>query len=221
MRRAVIVCTTADSADVRMTDLPTQPVERLQHFKGLDFPSDIRFRQILVTGPPGAGKSTLIVRLGGWSEEGYLDLARKHWWRSEILAVRPREIHLGIPFLGLNNAVSVFDAEFLGRDPLPPVDVARIVLPPRKRFIFSVDWYRRYAFEFLLPPADRVFQRRSERATHCTHPVDADLSLEICVAQLTVFRRVAEHLHQKGFYVYLREGMDDRPRRFIDCGSVP
>jgi hypothetical protein len=103
-----------------MPELPTLPIESLQHFKGIDFPEDIRFGQILVTGPPGAGKSTLIVRLGGWSEEGYLDLGRKHWWRSEILSVRPREIHLGLPFQGLANAVSVFDAEFLDRDPCRP-----------------------------------------------------------------------------------------------------
>jgi predicted NACHT family NTPase len=59
-----------------MPELSTEFIESLQNFKGIDFPGDIRFRQILVTGPPGAGKSTLIRRLGGWSEEGYLDLAR-------------------------------------------------------------------------------------------------------------------------------------------------
>lgn len=204
-----------------MADLPTQFVESLQNYKGIDFPADIRYRQILVTGPPGAGKSTLIVHLGGWSEEGYLDLGKKHWWRSEILSVRPREIHLGMPFVGLENAVSVFDAEFLDRDPLPLVDFPRLVLPPRKRFFFSVDWYRRYVFEFLLPPADLVFERRSERARHSTHPVDAQLSLAICTAQLEVFRRVAEFLHEKGFYVYLREGMESAPRRFVDARPLP
>ncbi|WP_291997867.1 hypothetical protein [Candidatus Accumulibacter sp. ACC012] len=88
-----------------MPDLPIQPVESLQHFKGVAFPSDVRFRQILVTGPPGAGKSTMIRRLGGWSEEGYLDISRKYWWRSELLSIRPREIHLGLPMLGLADAV--------------------------------------------------------------------------------------------------------------------
>ena len=88
-----------------MPDLSTQPVESLQRLKGIEFPGDVRFRQILVTGPPGAGKSTMIRRLGGWSEEGYLDISRKYWWRSEMLSVRPREIHLGLPMLGMVDAV--------------------------------------------------------------------------------------------------------------------
>lgn len=204
-----------------MRHLPTERIESLQTYKGIEFPADIRFRQLLVTGPPGAGKSTLIVHLGGWSEEGYLDLGKKHWWRSEILSVRPREIHLGMPFVGISDAVSVFDAEFLDRDPVPPLDLSRLVLPPRKRFLFSVDWYRRYVFEFILPPAALVFERRTERARHSTHPVDARLSLDICEAQLAVFRRVAEFLHERGFLVYLREGTDPVPRRFVIPPVLP
>lgn len=162
----------------------------------------------------------MIVHLGGWSEEGYLDLARKHWWRSETLAVRPREIHLGLPFVGMENAVSVFDAEFLDRVPLPPIDFSRILLPPQKKYFFSVDWYRRYVFDFLLPPAELVFQRRSERARLSTHPVDARLSLEICAAQLDVFRRLAEYLHRSGLNVYVREGCEGWPARFVDLQAA-
>lgn len=204
-----------------MPELSTESIESLQNFKGIDFPGDIRFRQILVTGPPGAGKSTLIRRLGGWSEEGYLDIARKNWWRSEILSLRPREIHLGMPFRGLGNSVAVFDSQFLDCDPLPALDIERIVLPPRKRFFFSVDWYRRYVVEFLLPPAPIIFQRRCARARRSTHPVDEQLSLEICIAQSEVFRRLAEYLHQNGFYVYLREGMESPPLRFVDPPPPP
>jgi energy-coupling factor transporter ATP-binding protein EcfA2 len=196
-------------------------VASLQDVKGISFPGDIRCGQILVTGPPGAGKSTLIMRLGGWSEEGYLDLGRKHWWRSEILSVRPREIHLGMPFVGLEGAAAVFDVEFIECDPFPPVDFGRLLLPPRKRYFFSVDWYRRYVFEFLLPPADLLFARRRVRAEQSTHPVDSRISLEICAAQLDVFRRVAEFLHAKGFYVYHRETIDCAPQRFLTPQSMP
>ena len=203
-----------------MPDLPTQVVDALQRFKGVAFPDDIRFRQILVTGPPGAGKSTLIRRLGGWSEEGYLDISRKHWWRAEMLSMRPREIHLGLPFVGLTNAMAVFDPQFLDHDPLPQVDFARIALPPQQLFFLSVDWYRRYVFEFLVPPPELVFERRRERARHSTHPVDAQLSLAICTAQTAVFRQVAEYLHEKGFYVYVREGIENPPRRFVDRSGM-
>ena len=204
-----------------MPDLPTEPVDSLQRLKGIAFPSDVRFRQILVTGPPGAGKSTMIRRLGGWSEEGYLDISRKYWWRSELLSVRPREIHLGFPMVGLAGAVSVYDADFLDCDPLPAVDFSRIALPPRQLFFLSVDWYRRYVFDFLLPPPELVFERRSARARQSTHPVDARLSLAICTAQIDVFRQVAGYLHEKGFYVYVREALESPPQRFVDpSGAV-
>ncbi|MCB1933843.1 MAG: metallophosphoesterase [Candidatus Accumulibacter sp.] len=204
-----------------MPDLSTEPVESLQRLKGIAFPSDVRFRQILVTGPPGAGKSTMIRRLGGWSEEGYLDISRKYWWRSELLSVRPREIHLGFPMVGLAGAVSVYDADFLDCDPLPAVDLSRIALPPRQLFFLSVDWYRRYVFDFLLPPPELVFERRSARARQSTHPVDARLSLAICTAQIDVFRQVAGYLHEKGFYVYVREALESPPQRFVDpSGAV-
>ena len=215
---------TADGVAAETMIMPrgsTEAIASLQIFKGISFPGDIRFRQILVTGPPGAGKSTLIMRLGGWSEEGYLDLGRKHWWRSEILAVRPREIHIGLPFVGMDEAVSVFDAQFLDRDPLPQVDFDRIMLPPRKRFIFTVDWYRRYVFEFLLPPAELVFERRQIRARHSTHPVDAQLSLAICASQREIFRQLAVFMHAQGFQVYVREGIENPPLRFVEPTSRP
>jgi hypothetical protein len=185
------------------------------------FPSDVRFRQILVTGPPGSGKSTMIRRLGGWSEEGYLDISRKHWWRSEMLSVRPREIHLGLPMVGLADAVSVYDAEFLDCDPLPSVDLARIALPPRQLFFLSVDWYRRYIFDFLLPPAELVFQRRSERARQSTHPVDARLSLQICAAQIEVFPPGCRLPAPQGLQrLRSRGGRKRHPQRFVDSSGV-
>ena len=46
------------------------PVEELQHIKGVAFPAHLKFRQLLVTGPPGSGKTQLINQVGGWPEEG-------------------------------------------------------------------------------------------------------------------------------------------------------
>jgi energy-coupling factor transporter ATP-binding protein EcfA2 len=179
--------------------------------KGLSFPADVKFRHVLVTGPPGAGKSTLIKKLGGWSEEGYLDLSRSRWWTDQVLAFRPREIHLGFPFVGFEQAQAVFDPEWLEAARQPQLDLARIQIPPPKRTFLSPDWRKRYVFEFLLPTAEVLFEQRSRRAEKGTHPVDFNLSLELVKAQIDVFRRCAVHLSRNGVRVYFREGTSSPP----------
>jgi len=189
--------------------------------KGLSFPADVKFRHVLVTGPPGAGKSTLIRQLGGWSEEGYLDLTRPRWWTDQALAFRPREIHLGFPFVGFDEALAVFDPEWLQADPHPDLDFSRIQLPPikRRRNFLSVDWRKRYVFEFMLPPAEELFAQRSRRAEHGTHPVDENISLELVAAQIEVFKQCAVHLAQNGMRVYIREGTASSPTCFVARGG--
>lgn len=189
----------------------TRPCEELHYMKGLAFPLDVKFRQVLVTGPPGAGKSHLIRQLGGWSEEGYLDLARPRWWTDQALAIRPREVHLGFPFAGFRKGLTVFDRDWLVAKPHPRIDVNRIQIPPVKKHFFSVDWRGRYVFEFLLPPAKQLFEQRSRRATRGTHPVDVALTPDLIAAQLAVFHQTALYLARKGMRVYIREGTSSPP----------
>ena len=137
---------------------------------------------------------------------------------SQALTFRPREIHLGFPFVGFKQALAVFDREWLEADPHPALDLPRIQLPPVKRSFLSADWRKRYVFEFMLPPAGELFGQRSRRATQGTHPVDHDLSLELVTAQLEVFHQCAVYLAQSGLRVYLREGTERNPVCFVDNG---
>ena len=156
----------------------------------------------------------MITALRGWPEEGYLDLARKNWWRSPILTYRPREVHFGFPFRGFDESHTVFDKEWL--EVLSDVDLERIIIPPGKRWFLDTDWKNKYAFDFQLPPPNLIYNVLMTRAKAGTHPLDAYLTKPIVTKQVEAYEVVARHFHRCGLRVYIRHSFAGRPKRIVD-----
>ena len=197
----------------RSYSMQTKAIENLCTIKGVSFPSEEHFRQIVVTGPPGSGKTTLITQIGGWPEEGYLDLAANNWWRNRLLTFRPREVHFGLPFQGFDESHAVFDREWL--EAPAKIDFDRICLPPEEKSLLGTDWRRRYVFDFQLPPVDVIYETRKDRLNKGTHPVDMELTRDIVRRQVEVYTQLAVHFHRNGLSVVVRESFQGEPRYIV------
>ncbi len=191
----------------------TDPYTQLKKIKDVDFPAHVTFRQLLITGPPGSGKSAMIRKLHGWPQEGYVDLSLNKWWTAQALSLRPREIHLGFPCIGFKDALAVFDEQWCQSLTPLELDLARIKIPPEKKYFYSVDWKKRYIFEFLLPRPEDLLRQRKMRGRRGTHHVDDQITLGQVSKQITIYKMAAYYLFLQGQLVYIREGIDGLPLR--------
>lgn len=200
-----------------------KPIKELQVIRGIELPIGLEFLQLVVTGPPGAGKSYYIEQIKGWPNEGYLDLVQRGWWKNQSLIYRPREVHLGLPFKGIKESLTVFDKEWLHSEPPLDLELNRIVLPPVKKYSFQTNWRKRYIFEFLIPDPTTIYKQRLTRQNQGYFPVDENLTLEMVKLQVAVYQEVALYLHRAGLNIYVRKGLNKPPMFFAEPGvpSVP
>jgi metallophosphoesterase superfamily enzyme len=196
------------------------PITELQNVRGVDLPIGLTFVQLVVTGPPGSGKTYYVNKIHGWPNEGYLDLTRKGWWKDKSLTYRPREVHLGLPFEGVPQALAVFDPQWLEAEKPLKLQLERFQIPPDGSRFLQTNWRQRYIFEFLLPKAEIIFAQRQARQSEGYFPVDEELNIDIVRRQLAIYQEVVLYMHRVKMQVYVRESLDQPPMCIVEEGDA-
>ena len=192
----------------------TEEFTDTKEIRGVFFPKYLDEHKLIITGPPGSGKSTILSKIRGWGEEGYIDISSKNWWKLPMLSYRPRELHFGLPMVNQSKAMAIYEIEEF-TDALQ-IDFARIQLPPRKKGLFALDWSKRIIFEFLVPPAEMLFEYRLKRAERGTHHVDVNVTLDKVQNEVNFYKELALFFHRSGLIVYIRDNFDAKPKFFTE-----
>ena len=183
-----------------------QTVPRQYRQKGnIWVPRNMKVGSWIVTGTPGSGKSYLMQQIGAIPGEVCIDIAQKKWWKVPPLTQRPREVHFALPFEGHKNSLPVYDDTWTRAETLPDVDLERIRIPRKKKFIMAPDWRARFVFDFILPPPAWILDTRRRRfAEGDARLVDLGICERLVTWQARTLWSVAAHFEASGLQVLVR-----------------
>ncbi len=199
-----------------MGNLILEEIKDLKLEGGIPFPKDLIPQQLIVTGPPGSGKTTILNAINGWPEEGYVDTSADDWWKSPVMHNRPRELHFGVPFIGYEQAVPVYDVDSLDDSSYLEIDFLRVRLPPPKGTLLSGNFRKKIVIEFILLEPETLFELRKKRGEKGTHHVDKGLTLQQVTEESDFYSALALYFHQSGMNVYVRNQLGGPPMRIKD-----
>lgn len=188
---------------------------KLKNENGIFYPAKMQTNSWIVVGPPGSGKSYLIEKIKGYPDEVGIDISQEKWWTVEPLTHRPREVHFAFPFKSFDEGLPVYDEKWQGLTEFPELDLERIQIPKKKKFILAPDWRAKFVFDFILPPPSWLFATRQKRqASDDIRLIDIELSPEWVAWQVHIHWQVAWFFHQSGLQVMLRPFNTARPYSF-------